>query len=201
MQHKFRFANVLQATLLGATLLVAANSYAGIAPGGEVPAVDLRSTDLEQVRARASKESSEGVVVILFGNNADADRAVRDATREAAGSGIPVKSILLASPDATGSQGVSVYGIEGMQYGTVLPVTANLKHELLARIQKWRSENRKITADGGVQRCRSQPITGSRVRREKVCTTAREDADRNQSSQGWMRDAQNKGGNESLPSN
>lgn len=177
-----------------------AGAAASVQAVAEAPTVDMRGSELELVRARASKASRDGVIVILFGQDAGADRAVHDAAREAAATGIPVRSIYLANVDAAGNQGVSIYGIEGAQYGPVLPVGPSLKSDLLVRIQKWKQESRKIVTDGGVQHCRMVPVTGSRVRREKVCNTVRDDKDREDSSKEWIRNNQNHGGMEALPS-
>lgn len=200
MKHRLTLTILALLASAAATAAVPDTSTPGTGPSvAEIPAIDLRSSDLELVRARASQASRAGVVVILYGNDAEADRAVREATREAAAAGIAVKSIFLASADTAGNGGVAVYGVEGAQYGAVLPVTATLKSDLLVRIQKWRSENHKIASDGGVQHCRMMPVTGSRVRREKVCTNAAEDKEREQSSKDFWRNQQNHGGNEAIP--
>lgn len=66
-----------------------------------IPWADLRGEDLEVVRYKALANSSDGHVVVFFGEDVPAFEALKTALRQAIAAGVPIKALILASPRPT----------------------------------------------------------------------------------------------------
>ena len=66
-----------------------------------IPSADLRGEDLEVVRYKALANSSDGHVVVFFGEDVPAFEALKTALRKAIAEGVPIKALILASPRPT----------------------------------------------------------------------------------------------------
>ena len=165
---------------------------------------DLRSLPPDEVRSQAAKSAARGIVLVVFGGDAPLADAARAVVRESATAGYPMSSLLLANGSA--GEGVAVYGLDGKQYGELIPIAANTKDQSRARVDQLvaqikttssgsgSAENTPVTAsDGVVKRCRMVLVTGSRVRRERVCSSAADDRTNQRDSQDSVRRVQDHG--------
>lgn len=157
-----------------------------------VARTDMRNTDIETVHKRASDSSKDGIVLVVYGDDAEALSTVEGAALDAVALRLPVTSIILA-PDADGT-GVSVYGIEGAPFGPRISVDSNLHSETKNRIQELAVLQGKagmVLADNkadaaaapdpdDVIRCRTVKETGSRLRGVRICSSPRQDRERAQ---------------------
>ncbi len=94
----------------------------------------MRSSEIEAVRKRASDSSRDGIVLVVYGDDAEALSAAEGAALDAVALRLPVTSIIWAR-DADGT-GVSVYGLEGAPFGPRIPVDSELRARTKNRIQE-----------------------------------------------------------------
>ena len=151
---------------------------------------DMRSSDLAAVRKKAIEASSDGIVLVVYGSDAEALANVEGAALDAVAQRLPVNSILWAA-DSEGT-GVAVYGIDGAPFGPRIPFGSELRSNTKNRIDELavlQGRAGMVVASNGdtaqgapdpedVMRCRSVRETGSRVRRVRICSTPRQDRER-----------------------
>ena len=169
----------------------------------DVPLEDVRAQSAEDVQKRALKYAKDGVVVVYSGEEAQLQDVVRDVAGECASRGFQVRAVLIANGE--GGDGVVLYGQLGGPLGPVIRSNNDVKSQAAVQIERLREGLERVpTADAAVDpmdvvRCRYESTTGSLVRRTKVCTTPRQDAERTRSDKEWTKDRQNRGANEAMP--
>lgn len=169
----------------------------------DVPLKDMRGESAEAVQKRALKDTRDGIVLVYSGETAQLEQVVRDIAGESASRGFQVKSVLLAD-DASGA-GVTMYGQDGGPLGPKISLSNDIKRQTGEQIERLKERLAQATAASAqvdpqdVVHCRYIATTGSLVRKTKVCSTPREDAEREKAAREWTRDRQNKGGNEAMP--
>jgi hypothetical protein len=175
------FMTKLRVTFLGliSALLAAPPLLAGA--GVEIPVIDMRDATPEQAREKAQQMSENGVAILFLSAGDPPARVVQTVAGECAEGGFQVRALVLADPDSN-AEGMLLYGATAGPLGPAIPVTSNLKSntkEQLQALKKRLAQNPAGMAaidPMDVVRCRYVPVVGSRVRKEKVCSTAREDA-------------------------
>ena len=190
---------------------VALAMFATAAIGGEVspekmvdvPLKDMRGESAEAVQKRALKDTRDGIVLVYSGETAQLEQVVRDIAGECASRGFQVKSVLLAD-DASGA-GVTMYGQDGGPLGPKIEFSNDMKRQTGEQIERLKQRLAQAASASAqvdpmdVVHCKYIATTGSLVRKTKVCSTPREDAEREKAAREWTRDRQNKGGNEAMP--
>jgi hypothetical protein len=162
----------------------------------DVPLKDMRGESAEAVQKRAIKSARDGIVLVYSGETAKLQQVVRDIASESASRGFQVTSVLLAD-DAHGA-GVTMYGKEGAALGPKVELSGDVKREAGEQIDRMKERLAHIDPMDVVH-CKYIATTGSLVRKTKVCSTPREDAEREKGAREWTQDRQNKGGNEAMP--
>ena len=156
--------------------------------------VDLRSERQTAVLQRAAGASSGGIVLVAHGTDEEELAAVREAATAALAEGHAVTTIMRANGD--GGKGVSVFGVEGKQFGPRMFPSVTLRDDLramIAELSRFRDQRAKdpsaplpttkVLLTGAVDpmdvpKCRWERPTGSRARKIEMCSTPREDAAR-----------------------
>ncbi len=170
-----------------------------------VSRVDMRKVSPEDARERAVKSSRNDMALVVFGDDATAIQETQDAALDALARGVPVRLVVLAS-DSQG-RGVAVYGPEAAPFGALLPFNSELRAAVNLRVDQLASRlglspSTAPNASRGafapidkddVVRCRREKITGSRLRGERVCSTPREDREREQQAKDSLRRQQDRG--------
>ncbi len=189
---------------LASALLVAGTAHAEVAPNKEidVPMKDVRAESPDSVQKQALRYAREGIVVIYSGEAAQLEDVVRDVAGECAERGFQVKAVFFANSGE--GEGVVLYGQDGGPLGPMIRTPQDVKGQTAVQIEKLRERLDRLPSTAAldpqdVVRCRYQSITGSLVRRTKVCTTLREDAQRTKHDKDWTSNQQNRGANEAMP--
>jgi hypothetical protein len=165
----------------------------------EVPVIDMRESTPEQAREKALQMSENGVAILYLGANEPPQRAVQTVAGECADSGFQVRALILADPGSD-AEGLVLYGATGGPLGPTIPVSSNLKEQTKTQVKSLKERLSRNPAGIAaidpmdVVRCRHVPVVGSRVRKEKVCTTARQDQKAREDSKDWTRGIQNRSG-------
>jgi hypothetical protein len=100
---------------------------------------------------------------------------------------------------------VLLFGATSGPLGPTIPVSGDLKSETKAQVatlkQRLASNPSGMAAVDpmDVVKCRSIPVVGSRVRKERVCTTPRQDAEAAEQNKNWTKRMQDRGANEAMP--
>lgn len=162
----------------------------------DVPLKDMRGESAEAVQKRAVKNARDGIVVIYSGETVQLQQVVRDIASECASRGFQVTSVLLA--DDQHGAGVTMYGKDGEPLGPKVELSSDIKRQAGEQIDRMKERLAHVDPMDVVH-CRYEATTGSLVRKTKVCSTPREDAEREKAAKEWTRDRQNKGGNEAMP--
>lgn len=194
-------------SLLSAFLVLAATPALSesAAKDVEVPVIDMRQGDVESAHRKALKLSdSNGITIVYHGAEPAPERAVHTVASECADQGFQVRALILAPPG--GGEGMVLYGAAGGPLGPLMPVSADLKSLTTAQMVSLKERLERSTAGTtaavelqDVVRCRYIAVVGSRVRKEKVCTSARQDEEVRKDSKEWTRRIQDRGANEAMP--
>jgi hypothetical protein len=169
----------------------------------DVPLKDMRGESAEAVQKRALKDTRDGIVLVYSGETAQLQQVVRDIAGECAARGFQVKSVVLA--DQAHGAGVTMYGQDGGPLGPKVEFSGDMKRQTGEQIERLKQRLAQAAAANAaidpmdVVHCKYIATTGSLVRKTKVCSTPREDAEREKAAREWTRDRQNKGGNEAMP--
>lgn len=179
-------------------LFAAATVRAEVSPEKmvDVPLKDMRGESAEAVQKRAIKSARDGIVLVYSGETAKLQQVVRDIASESASRGFQVTSVLLAD-DAHGA-GVTMYGKEGEPLGPKVALSGDVKREAGEQIDRMKERLAQVDPMDVVH-CKYIATTGSLVRKTKVCSTPREDAEREKAAKEWTRGRQDKGANEAMP--
>jgi hypothetical protein len=167
----------------------------------EIPVIDMREAKPEQAREKARQMSENGVAILYLSAKPPPERAVQTVAGECAEGGFQVRALILAAPGAD-AEGMILYGATGGPLGPTIPVSSNLKAETKAQVKTFQ-ERLKLNPAGmaaidplDIVHCRYQQAIGSRVRKEKVCTTPRQDAQNTEQNKSWTKRVQDRGANE-----
>ena len=171
----------LRITFLGliSAMLAAPPLMAGA--GVEIPVIDMRDATPQQAREKAQQMSENGVAILYLSAGDPPARAVQTVAGECAEGGFQVRALVLADPEAD-SEGMLLYGATAGPLGPAIPVDSNMKSQTKAQVKTLKERLAQNPAGMAaidpldVVRCRYVPVVGSRVRKEKVCSTPREDA-------------------------
>jgi hypothetical protein len=172
-----------------------------VAAAVEIPVIDMRDARPEQAREKALQMSENGVTILYLSANDPPERAVQAVAGECADGGFQVRALILADPGSD-AEGMVLYGATGGPLGPTIPVSSNLK--AMTRVQVKSLKERLERNPAGlaaidpedVVRCRYEPIVGSRIRKERICTTPREDALITEQNKSWTKRVQDRGANE-----
>ena len=169
----------------------------------DVPLRDMRKASAEAVQKRVLKDAQDGIVLIYSGEPEDLDDVVRNIAGECAARGFQVKSVLLTNSE--GGAGVTMHGQDGAPLGPMVALGTDMKSQAAGQIEQLRERLSKASSETAatdpqdVMHCRMESMTGSLVRKTKVCSTPRQDAARTKGGKDWTTNQQNKGGNEAMP--
>ena len=194
--------SVIAAAVIGISF---ASQAASAAKAVDVPLEDMRNDSAEQVREKALRYARDGIVVVYSGENAILDDVVKEVAGECADRGFQVKAVLITAVDARG--GVVLYGQDGGPLGPMINSSGNLRAETGEQIDQLKHRLDRLPSQTApvdpmdIVSCRKEAVVGSLVRKVKVCSTPREDAERTAKSKKWTTDQQNSGGNEAMPGN
>ncbi len=183
------------------TLLATPQVFAATAV--EIPVIDMREATAEQARDRALQMSENGVAILYLSASDPPARAVQVVSSECADGGFQVRALILADPGSD-AEGMVLYGATGGPLGPTIPVSSNLKSMTRAQMQSLKERLERNPAGMAavdpkdVVRCRYEPIVGSRVRKERICTTPREDAQNTEQNKSWTKRVQDRGANEPM---
>jgi hypothetical protein len=187
---------------LVAVMLAAPQAFAGAAV--EVPVIDMRESTPEQAREKALQMSENGVAILYLSANDPPARAVQTVAGECAEGGFQVRALILADPGSD-AEGMILYGATGGPLGATIPVSSNLKAATKAQVKSLKERLERNPSGMAavdpmdVVRCRYEPIVGSRVRKEKICTTPRQDQETAEQNKSWTKRMQDRGANEAKP--
>jgi hypothetical protein len=187
---------------LMSALLAAPQVFAAAAV--EIPVIDMRQATPEQAREKALQMSENGVAILYLSASDPPERAVQAVAGECADGGFQVRALILAGPGSD-KEGMVLYGARGGPLGPTMPVSSNLKSMTKAQVQSLKERLERDPAGMAavdprdVVHCRYLPVVGSRVRKEKICTTPREDAKNSEQNQSWTKRVQDRGANEPKP--
>ena len=172
----------------------------------DVDVLDRRSEEPVAVREAASAASRDGVVLVWFGSDPDAIAILRAAALESAAEGYAVKSVMLGRSDAGDS--VAVYGGDGSPQGAAITRATDMKLQIKTRVREVAGKMKGAgSATNGMslptakseRKCRVSNVTGSRVRRERLCFNEQQQEGMAKKDQDWVKGLQDKGGNGPLP--
>lgn len=168
----------------------------------DVPLEDMRKASSEAVQKRALHFARDGIVVLYSGEDEQVQSVVRDVAGEAVSRGFQVKAVLLTTAES--GDGVTLYGHDGGPLGPQIKSDKDVKAQTGAQIDALRERlERTGSATAAVDpqdvvRCRYESTTGSLVRKTKVCSSARQDAERTRRAKDWTSDQQNRGASEPM---
>ena len=189
---------------LAAILISGMAAQVGAATGKmvDVPLEDMRKSSSDAVQKRALHFARDGIVVLYSGEDEQVQTVVREVAGEAVARGFQVKAVLLTTAES--GDGVTLYGHDGGPLGPQIKSDKDVKAQTAAQIDALRERlERTGSATAAVDpqdvvRCRYEATTGSLVRKTKVCTSARQDAERSRKAKEWTSDVQNRGASEPM---
>jgi hypothetical protein len=193
-----------RAGFIGLVSLMLAAPAAFAAAAVDVPVIDMREATPQQAREKAQQMSENGMAILYLGASDPTARTVQTVAGECAEAGFQVRALILAHPESDG-EGVLLFGATSGPLGPTIPVSGDLKSETKAQVatlkQRLASNPTGMAAVDplDVVKCRSIPVVGSRVRKERVCTTPRQDAEAAEQNKSWTKRMQDRGGNEAMP--
>jgi hypothetical protein len=193
-----------RAGLFGLITALLATPQVIVAAAVEIPVIDMRDATSQQAREKALQMSENGMSILYLSATDPPERAVQAVAGECADGGFQVRALILADPGSD-AEGIVLYGATGGPLGPTIPVSSNLK--AMTRVQvkslKERLERNPVGLAAvdplDVVRCRYEPIVGSLVRKERICSTPREDAKTTEQNKGWTKRVQDRGANEPMP--
>lgn len=191
----------LRITFLGliSVLLAAPPLMAGA--GVEIPVIDMRDATPQQAREKAEQMSENGVAILYLSAGDPPARAVQVVAGECADEGFQVRALVLADPDAN-AEGMLLYGATSGPLGPTIPVSSDLKSLTKAQVKTLKQRLAQNPAGMAaidpldVVKCRYVSVVGSRVRKEKICSTPREDAKVTEQAKAETRRFQDRGANQ-----
>lgn len=190
-----------RAVFLGLLSAALATPQALAAAAVEVPVIDMRDANSEQARERALQMSENGVAILYLSASDPPARAVQAVAGECAEGGFQVRALILADPGSD-AEGMVLYGATGGPLGPTIPVSANLKSMTREQMKSLKERLERNPAGMAaidprdVVHCRYEPIVGSLVRKERICTTPREDDQNTEQNKSWTKRVQDRGANE-----
>ena len=193
-----------RAGFLGLVSLMLAAPQVFAAAAVEVPVIDMRDSSPEQARQKALQMSENGVAILYLSATEPPARAVQTVAGECAEGGFQVRALVLADPGSY-AEGLVLYGATGGPLGPTIPVSSNLKEQTKVQVKSLKERLARNPAGMAaidpmdVVKCRNIPVVGSRVRKEKVCTTPRQDAETAEQNKSWTKRMQDRGANEAKP--
>jgi hypothetical protein len=193
-----------RAGFVGLVSLMFAAPAAFAAAAVEVPVIDMREATPQQAREKAQQMSENGMAILYLSAGDPAARTVQTVAGECAEAGFQVRALILAPPEA-GAEGVLLFGATSGPLGPTIPVSGDLKSQTKAQVatlkQRLASNPSGMAAVDpmDVVKCRSIPVVGSRVRKERVCSTPRQDAEAAEQNKNWTKRMQDRGANEAMP--
>jgi hypothetical protein len=193
-----------RAGFIGLVSLMLAAPTAFAAAAVEVPVIDMREATPQQAREKAQQMSENGMAILYLSASEPAARTVQTVAGECAEGGFQVRALILAAPEAD-AEGVVLYGATSGPLGPTIPVSGDLKSQTKAQVASLKQ--RLATNPSGmaavdpmdVVKCRNVSVVGSRVRKEKVCTTPRQDAEAAEQNKSWTKRLQDRGASEAKP--
>lgn len=194
----------IRAGLLGLVSMTMAAPQVFAAAAFEVPVIDMREATPEQARKKALQMSENGVAILYLSATDPPESAVQTVAGECADSGFQVRALILSKPGSD-AEGLVLYGATGGPLGHTIPVSSNLKAQTKVQVKSLKERLERNPAGMAVVdpmdvvRCRNVPVVGSRVRKEKVCTTPRQDEETAEQNKSWTKRMQDRGGNEAKP--
>lgn len=192
-----------RAGFIGLVSLILAAPVAFAAAAVEVPVIDMREATPQQAREKAQQMSENGMAILFLSANDPPAQAVRTVAGECAEGGFQVRALILADPESN-AEGVVLYGATSGPLGPTIPVSGDLKSLTKAQVSTLRQRLASNPAGMAavdpmdVVKCRYVPVVGSRVRKEKVCTTPRQDAETAEQNKGWTKRMQDRGASEAM---
>lgn len=193
-----------RAGFLGLFSLMVAAPQAFAAAAVEVPVIDMREATPEQAREKALQMSENGVAILYMGATEPPQRAVQTVAGECAEGGFQVRALILAKPGSD-AEGLVLFGATGGPLGPTIPVTSNLKAQTKIQVSTLKERLQRNPAGMAavdpmdVVRCRNISVVGSRIRKERVCTTPRQDEETAEQNKSWTKRMQDRGANEAKP--
>jgi pyocin large subunit-like protein len=192
-----------RAGLLGLVSMILVAPQVVAAEAVEIPVIDMREATPEQAREKARQMSENGVAILYLSANDPPERSVQAVAGECAEGGFQVRALILAAPGAD-AEGMVLFGATGGPLGPTIPVSSNLKAATKAQVQSLKERLAHNPAGMSaidpmdVVRCRYELQVGSRVRKEKVCTTPRQDAQNTEQNKSWTKRMQDRSANEPM---
>lgn len=183
-------------------MLAAPAAFAGAAV--EVPVIDMRDATPQQAREKAQQMSENGMAILYLSANDPPARTVQTVAGECAEAGFQVRALILAKPETNG-EGVLLYGATSGPLGPQISDPDNLKAETKAQVATLKQRLAANPAGMAavdpmdVVKCRSVAVVGSRVRKERVCTTPRQDAEAAEVAKSKTKRFQDRGASQAMP--
>lgn len=147
----------------------------------EIPVIDMRDATPDKAREKAQQMSENGVAILYLSSGDPPAKAVQTVAGEVAEGGFQVRALILADPDSN-SEGMLLYGATAGPLGPTIPMGSNMrsmtKEQVLALKKRLEQNPAGMAAIDplDVVNCRYIPVVGSRIRKERICTTPRQDA-------------------------
>lgn len=188
-------------TFLGliCALLAAPQLMAGA--GVEIPVIDMRDATPQQAREKAQQMSENGVAILYLSAGDPPARAVQTVAGECAEEGFQVRALVLADPDSN-AEGMLLYGATAGPLGPTIPVSSDLRSMTKTQVKSLKQRLAQNPPGMAaidpldVVRCRYVPTVGSRVRKERICSTPREDAKATEQAKSETKRFQDRGANQ-----
>lgn len=191
----------IRVTFLGLISALLATPPLLAGAGVEIPVIDMRDATPEQAREKAQQLSENGVAILYLSSGDPPARAVQTVAGAVADEGFQVRALVLADPDSN-AEGMQLYGATAGPLGATIPVGSNLKSMTKDQVKSLKARLAQNPAGMAavdpldVVRCRYVPVVGSRVRKEKVCTTPRQDAQTAEDQKAAFKRNQDRNGNQ-----
>jgi hypothetical protein len=187
---------------LASLMMAAPAAFAGAAV--EVPVIDMRDSTPEQAREKAQEMSENGMAILFLGAGDPPARTVQTVAGECAEAGFQVRALILAGAEPTG-EGVVLFGAKSGPLGPYIPVSSDVKAATKAQVKTLKE--RLATNPAGmaavdpmdVVKCRSVSVVGSRVRKERICTTPRQDEAAAEQARSNTKRFQDRGASQAMP--
>jgi len=163
-------------------LLTALAQYSSTAlaadPQAQPTIVDMRTATPAAVKQSAASAKPKGLTLLYSGPDEKMGDMVRKVSAQCAEDYHPVLRVIVVAVES--GEGVMLLDPAGEPIGAIIPPNADLRVETHARLAQ-------IADPLDAMHCRLAPKTGSNLRRQKICTTPREDAERERSTIEWTR--------------
>jgi hypothetical protein len=193
-----------RAGFIGMFALMLAAPQVFAAAAVDVPVIDMREATPEQAREKAQQMSENGVAILYLTAGDPPARAVQTVAGECAEGGFQVRALILADPGSD-AESMLLYGAAAGPLGPAIPTNSNLKVQTKAQVKSLKERLERNPAGMAavdpmdVVKCRYVPVVGSRVRKEKICSTPRQDQETSEQNKSWTKRLQDRGANEAKP--